>query len=209
MHTVNASKTRVLFDGTLTGNAVKTVDFVLEADTLLLSVFVRTVSGSVTVSCDTFTLTGERSEVITFPVVSAPTSELLLKKAAVALANCSLKITHTDDCEVQVVAKGLSAGELNARILGAASATARSATVTGTPAVLVAASLLDRSGLLIKNVSSTTIYIGFTLAEASSSEGYPLLANDTLSVDLAAGQAVYAVRAGAGSSDVRLIEALN
>lgn len=206
--TVNAGRTLVLFDGTLTGNATKTVNFVLHADTLLLSVFVRSVANSVTVSCDTFTLEGEASEVILFPAVSAPTTELILKKAAVALANCKLKINHTANCELQVVAKGLTAGELNTRILSANTATAYSASVTNTAAVLIPATLFDRSGLVIKNTSSASVYIGFSLAEATIAGGWLLTQNESLSIDLAAGQAVFAVRATPGTSDIRIIEAM-
>jgi len=206
--TVNAGKTVVLFDGTLAGSGVESVDFVLHADTLLLSVFVRSVSGNVTVSCSTFTLPGEATTVIDFPTVSAPTTELLLKKAAVALANCQLSINHTAACELQVVAKGLTAGELNARILAANTATAYSVSVTNTAAVLIPAVLTDRSGLVIKNTSTANVYIGFTLAEASPTSGWLLTQGESLSIDLAAGQAVFAVRGTPGTSDIRIIEAL-
>lgn len=206
---VNEGKTLSLADVSLTGSGSHFVDFTLHASTVLMSVFVRSVSGTVTVRCHTFTQPNEQTEVLAFPTVSAPTSELLLKKAAVALANCKLEIQHTGACELQVVAKGLGAGELNVKLIGAATATARSVTVTNTAALIVPASLVDRSGLLIKNLSSAVVYIGFTASEATASNGYPLAQDDTLSIDLAAGQAVYAIRANAGTSDLRLIEALN
>jgi hypothetical protein len=208
---VNQGRTLVLFDGTLTGSGTTSVDFVVHSDTLLLSVYVRDIpSGTLTVSCDTFTVTGEDNTVIAFPVITAPSTELLLRKAAVTLSNCRLDLAHTADVEVQIVAKGIATGDLNVKIAGASAAKASSKSLTGTsPVLLVGASLNDRSGIVVKNFNTSgTFYVGFSIAGTTVANGYPLAPGEALAVDLSAGQEIYVVKGAAPATlDIRLIEA--
>lgn len=100
--------TETLFDGELSGTGTETVDFVLESDTVLLSLYVRSVTATVTVTCETFTKAGGASQIISFGTLSAATPTLLLESADLAMAICQLKIAHTGAVDLQVVAKGVN-----------------------------------------------------------------------------------------------------
>ena len=77
---------------------------------------------------------------------------------------------------------------------------------TGSPQVLIASSLTDRGGMVIKNYTrGTVLYIGFTPAETTLSSGYPIGELESLGLDVASGVTVYAV-ADTGTVDVRLLE---
>lgn len=196
-----------VFDGTVTGAGVLERRETLEADTVLVSLWVRSLpAGSLTVRVYTYTTTGEETEVLAFPVVSAPTVDLLLRKAALAMGNLRIEVTHTGTCTFQLVAKGLATGEASVKILGAESLRVTQVDVTTTPVLLVPASLEDRSGILVKHWGTVgDLYLGESAAASALSVGFPLAPRDALAIDLAAGVALYG-RASAGTIDVRLVE---
>jgi hypothetical protein len=104
--------------------------------------------------------------------------------------------------------RALATADGSTRILGAATASVTALTVTSTPAILIPASNKDRNGLTIKNhAGGGILYLGFTLAEATTSTGYPVYQGADFAADLAAGQAIYAVSSGP-TLDARIAEAL-
>lgn len=109
---VNQGKTVVLFSGVLTGASPRLHNFILDADLLLVSVYVRSVTGSVSVVVNTFTQTGEDREVIALGPFVAPTADLQFATANPTMANHQLVITYTGSCDIEVVAKGLVASTL-------------------------------------------------------------------------------------------------
>ena len=101
----------------------------------------------------------------------------------------------------------LPAGSGEFSLIGSANASVSQADVTGTAGVLIASSTTDRSGLVMKNNNTTGIlYFAFTLANATTAIGYPLGPGEAMAMDVAAGQAVYAI-ASSGTIDVRIIQA--
>lgn len=205
---INPGRTQSLFDGGLSGAGTKVIDFTVHADTLLLSLFVRSVTaGTITVTASTLHYPGEAIEVIEFPVISGPTTSIVLKKAAVVVANCQLRIAYTGDCDLQVVAKGLSVGDLSVSVVGAADLRTRKTPVGTSNVLLVPSALEDRAGIVIKNWSSSAIvYFAESSAQLTADQGFPLAPGEPFAMDIAAGQEIWAV-ASAADTDVRIIEA--
>jgi hypothetical protein len=204
---IGRSESHSLFNGELVGSGSRRVSFVLDSDSLLVSLYVRTLtSGTLDVYVLTYTSPGEDVEIIRFPQITAPTTDLLLKKSADTMSNSILVIEYTGSCNLQVVGRGMGSGTTSARILGATELRASPAPVTTTPALLIPAALVDRAGIVIKNNTPNSIlYIGFKLAEATTTIGYPMGGGECIGIDIEAGQEIYAV--GSTSIDVRLIEA--
>lgn len=202
-------KTTKIFDGQLTGSGTECIEFTLDdADSILASLYVRSVtSGTVSAVVYTQSISGEEVAVITFPDVTAPTSELLLKKAAVGLSNMKLCITHTGDAEVSVYGKGINTGEASVRVLGASSIKTSQIDATSSGTLLVPAALTDRAGMVVKNYSGTeTLFLGETLAASVVGNGYPLSPGEAMGIDIAAGVELYG-RSGGADIDVRILEA--
>jgi hypothetical protein len=205
--TLNSGRTLVLFNGTLSGSGTELINFITHCDTFLLSVFVRSTSGDIDIAADVLHATGESDNVVTFPTLSAATTELVLKKAAVALGNAQLQIAYTGECDLRIVAKGLSVGDLSAQLVGAASlrATKVSPAVGTTPQLLVAAALDDRAGILIKNYDSNRSVFLAETGPKTLTDGYPLDPKESLGIDVAAGEEVWIVGEKIGM-DVRILE---
>jgi len=184
----------------------ETVSLGIDADSVIVSLYVLTVSGTLDVKVRT--IGGDGSlEVISFPTISSPTTDLVIKKAAVILDRIEVTATYSAACDYEVRVRGISTGETSVKILGASSATATKQTVTTTAGLLIPAAFTDRAGLIVKNYSSSSVlFIGFTLAEAVATDGYPIGAGESLGIDVAAGQEIYAV-ASSGTIDTRIMEA--
>lgn len=191
---------------------VQTATVTTEADTILISLYAASVTGTLDVKV--YNIVGpaqtggqpRRSLAFAFPTLSATTTDLLLRRAAVTTEQVEIEVTYDSACSFELWARAVYGGTTDARILGAASLRVSQVTVGTTPVILIPASLTDRSGIVIKNWStSADLYVGESAAKADISVGYPLAARDGLAVDLAAGQAVWGV-ASTGTVDVRLGE---
>lgn len=202
-------KTHTLVSETTPGAGTTEKTFSTDADSLLASLYVTSVTGTLDVVLYTYTEDGKEVEAIRFPQITGPTSELLIRKAAAIVSNMRLQVTYTGICKYEVRARGISAGETSVRISSPANATASSTTVTSSPDLLIPISLTDRNGLCIRNWNTTGVmYIGFTLAQATPANGYPVAPREQFAMDLEAGATLYAVSDGS-DIDVRIIEAGN
>lgn len=181
------------------------IKFQLDADTVLISLWVGELqSGTFDVSIYTSTgnSSGEEALIASFPQLTTTTSDLLLRKAAVALSTVIVRIIATGPAVFDVRAKGLGTGDSSVKIQGASVWSVGQVTVGIVPMEIVPATLTDRSGLVIKNFSSNFLYVAETSAKANSTVGYPLGAGESLAFDLQAGQSIWGV-ANAGTVDVR------
>jgi hypothetical protein len=180
----------------------------IDSDSVLLSLFVSSLaSGNLDVVAYTFAEAGKEAEIITFPTIVAPTSELLLRKAAATLSNIRVVVTATGLATFDLRAKAISAGESSVKIVGAADLITDQLTVGNTPTSLIATSLTDRLGLVIRNWSSTdTLYIGETALKATTSAGYPIAPGESLGIDIQAGQSLFGT-ADPTSVDLRIMQA--
>lgn len=202
------SKTCTIMDLVSTGGAgSKTVEASVESDSVLVSLFAEVVSGTLDVVVYTLTESGKEVEILSFPQLAAPTGELVIKKAAVTMSRIKIVATYSGDSTFEVRARGIGIGETSVKIAGADEAKASQKDIsTGTPTVLIGSSLTDRGGMVIKNYTAgTVLYVGFSPAETTLANGYPIGSFESLGLDIASGVTVYAV-ADTGTVDVRLLE---
>lgn len=184
-----------------------TETFAIDADTLLISLFAVSVSGTLDVSVETFTDDNKSVEIIQFPQLNSATSNLLLRRAAVSMQNVRITATYSAAAEFEIRARGLATGETSVRILGANTGRAAQIDIDTTSQVLVPSALTDRTGIVIKNNNSSGIlYLGYSASEATVADGYPVGPGESIGMDVSAGAEIYA-RASTGTIDVRLMEA--
>jgi hypothetical protein len=208
---IPAGKTRLLVAETNIGPSTHVCTFTIDSDTVLLSLYVSSLTGGGTLDAVLYTETevGKQVAIITFPQISSPTAELLIRKAAFALGNCRLIITVAGvgaTATFELRAKGITSGEASVKILGNTDWGVESTTITTTPSQIIPTSLTDRNGLVIKNNSGVTVYIAESSAKCTTTVGYPLGAGESLAMDLGAGQQVWG-RSASGSADIRYAEA--
>lgn len=185
-------------------------DLVLENASVLISLFVRSVSGNIDVTVESYNDNkNEYVEVITFPTVSAPTTNLLLKKASVAMDNCRVKVAYDAACDYTIHAKGLTIGSTDAKLLGSEEGDTNTASITsGAAQVLLAASLTARAGIMFANHNTTAadiLYWSYSAAKATVAAGFPLHPGGVATLDIDSGVTIYATSA-AGTVDVRIAE---
>jgi hypothetical protein len=202
---VQEGQTISVHDGPLTGSGTVEHTAVAQSDTVLASIFVRSLSGTVKVDVYTFAQEGD-VKIIDFPLINAPTANLVMKQAAGTLSNIRVIIQHSDDCDIIVSLKGSSSGTSSTVLLSPTQATAYSVPITTTASVIIPASTQDRQGLILMNYGSGPIlHIGFTAIEAAVASGWPLPMGASIAIDLGAGQAIWGI-ASAGTIDVRIME---
>lgn len=183
--------------------------FTLDSETFQTSLFVSSITGSLTVTLSTITGEGKEKEIITYSNITVPSTQLDLKKAATAMGVIKATATFTGACSFELRAKGLSSGETSAKIQSANVAKASQVNISVTPSILLAAALSDRKGVIIKNnaaANNHTLYIGFSSAQALSSVGYPIGRGEALALDIGAGATLWAC-SSTNTIDVRIIEA--
>lgn len=184
----------------------ETYELSIDAESVLVSLFVNTTAGDVDVNVTTEGKEGHDVDIINFPTVSAPTTDLLLRKAASALRKIRITITTTDAAEYEVRVRGVTAGAASFKLIGNENIRMSQIDIGTTATALIPASLTDRASVAIKNYNITgVLYLGGTAGEATTSEGWPVGPQESYVVDVAAGQAIYGV-ADSGTIDVRVSE---
>jgi hypothetical protein len=197
-----------LIDEVTLGAGSTSVNNSIETDSLAATVWVDSItSGSLIITIYTFTDTGKEVALFSFPALTAGSTELLLRKSGVSLQNFRVEAVYTGVCEYEIYVRAIEgAGAASTRILGAASMKTSQKTVDDSgPQLLLAASLEDRSGILIKNWNQNgDLYISEDAAKLNS-QAMALGPRDCFFVDLEAGQELYA-KSSSGSVDVRIVE---
>lgn len=196
-----------LIDQTATQAGSVTESIGIDSDSVLVSLFVEQISGDLDVIVYTEVDTDQEVELFRFPTISAVTGSLLIRKAALSMDRVKIVCTYTAGCKFSVRVRGIGAGEASVRIEGQTNAQASQASISTSAGVIIPSDLDDRVGLVLKNNSTSGIlYIGFTLGEATSGNGYPISPGESLGMDLAAGQSIYGL-SSAGTIDVRILQA--
>lgn len=179
----------------------------VQSDSILVSLWVDSVtSGTLDVKVYTLTDNGKELEIITFPTISAPSTELLLKKSGVSLQRFRVEVTYTGVCSYEVYVRAIEgAGESSVRMLGSASMETGQATVTTTPGILIPASLVDRNGVSLLNYSGAgTLFVSEDISKLPA-QAWPVAPGGGWSLDISAGVTLYAV-SSSGSLDVRIAQ---
>ena len=198
---------RILFETTTVAGSTSR-ESSIQSDSLLATLWVDSVtSGTLSVSVYTLTDTGKELLLFSFPVVSAPTVNLLLKKSGIAMSRFRVVATYTGICQYEVYIRAIEgAGESSVRILGSNGFQVTQLTVPAVATELLPASLTDRTGVIIKNWSTTTnMYVAESSVKATVAGGYPVAPRDNVTLDVAAGVSIWAI-SESGTVDVRLGE---
>lgn len=183
---------------------------ILGGDSCLISLFITSVTGTLQTDVHTAVEVGKEFPIISFPELNSATTNLLLRKASITMGVAIIRVTilggpATFDLDI----RALATADGTTRILGASNADNYALTVTSTAAILIPAANQDRAGLAIKNNSAAgTLYVGFTSAKASATQGMPVSPGGVYQVDLSSGQALYASSSGP-DLDVRIAEAFS
>lgn len=180
----------------------------IQSDSLVATLWVNSVtSGSLSVSVYTLTDTGKEVVLFSFPVLTATTVNLLLRKSGISLQRFRVAATYTGQCDYEIYIRAVEgAGESNSRISGASSFTTSQITIGTSPTILIASSLIDRQGLVIKNWGTGgDLFISESSGKLSG-QAWPLGPKDALALDVSAGVDIFAV-ASTGTIDVRLAQA--
>lgn len=202
---LDLGETGLVQDDSPTAAGSKIVDFSIQSDNVLVSLYGSIIGGTLDVSVYTVGDEGHELLLFSFPQLTAPTVELLLKKSAATLSHIRIKSTWTGASNFSIRAKAIGSGESSVKILGAGDWKVSKIGISGA-ALLIAADLTDRAGLVVKNHSlAPTLYLAETLAKATVGIGYPLGPGEAIAMDLAAGQELYAI-SSSGTVDVRIIE---
>lgn len=202
----NGTQERLIQETTLAAG-VTSREGSVQTDSLLVTLWVDSVtSGDLTIRVYTLTDTGKELELFFFPTVSAPTTSLLLKKAGVSLQRFRVVATYSGVCKYEVYVRAIEgAGESNVKMVGSANLETSAVSVTTTPAVLIASSLVDRNGLSILNYSGGgTLFISEDISKLPA-QAWPVAAGGGWSLDVTAGVTIYAV-SSAGTLDVRVAQ---
>lgn len=181
-------------------------DVSVQSDAALFLLWVNSTSGPINVTIYGVLDSGKEVSILTFPTVTTPTTELIQKRSGTVPTRLKVVVTHDNACDIELSVRAVSTGSSDTRILGGASLKISKKTVTSVPALLIPASLTDRTALAIKNYSSAgTIYVAETIAKANQANGWPIGPKDALGLDIQAGVELYA-SAVDGPCDIRLIE---
>ncbi len=199
-------KEKLLIDKAPTAAGTDIAEIGIDADTVIISLFVSSLSGDLDIVVDTLAGSGDIT-VINFPTISAPTTNLFIKKAAAIMDKIRVTATYTDAVDYEVYVRGVGTGEASVRILGSNDAEASQTDIGTSATIIIPAALTDRSGLIIKNNdSSANLFIGYTALEATLANGYPIGPGESIGIDIASGQELFGI-ASAGTIDVRIMEA--
>lgn len=205
---VTLGQTVAVFEESPTQAGTISRRFAIRSDSVLVSAWVGATSGTVDISVTTQHGDDTQSAtVITFPTVTSPTSEIVLRKAAAVMQYITVTVTYSDACQFVVKARGIGTGEASVKLLGPNTAKNYFSTLTTTPSLIIPVALDDRSGIALHNTDSVkTIYMGFTIADTNAASGWEIGPGEKLGLDVASGVAVYGMVA-AGTAKIKVLEA--
>jgi hypothetical protein len=155
----------------------------------------------------TLTKSGHEKLIDTFPQISAPTTELVLRKQVEVHDQLRVEVITSDSAKYDIRAKGIEASLASVSIQGAENWTVTNETVSAKQ-LLIPSDLEDRNGLMIRNAN----FNGVEVLKVAESEAKidadiyaSLLPGEALQPDLKAGSEVWAVSSG-GAIRVEITE---
>jgi hypothetical protein len=179
-----------------------------QSDALLVTLFVNSIDSGVDLSVSVYATTdaGKEALLISFPTITSPSTNLLLRKSAVTTQNFVVRASYTGVCDFEVYVRAIeSAGESSVKILGPSNWKTSKQIVTTTPVAIAPVALTDRNGFIIRNTSTAGIlYVSEDTAKIPG-QAFPVYPGESFSADLAAGAALYGA-ADSGTIDVRISE---
>jgi len=99
---------RILEESTA-GAGVSNETIGIDADSVLVSLFITAITGTLTVRVYTTTDDGQEKLILTMPVQSAPTSELVINRAGPSMDRIRVEATYTGACNYSIRVRGSEA----------------------------------------------------------------------------------------------------
>ncbi len=191
-----------IFEECPTGASTESKIFNVEADGLLLTLFVESISGTLDVNVYTLIKEGQEKLIDSFPQISAPTSALILRKQVEVHNHIRVEVITSDAVKYNMWAKGVSSGASSVRIEGADNWEVSKVTVSMTTnTIIIPAELEDRSGIAIRNTDfaddANILYVAESEAKLDAGAGYPVLSGEALQIDVKAGNVIYGLYSNA------------
>lgn len=203
----NGTQERLLKEATLAAGTTSR-EGSIQSDSLLVTLWVDSVSSGA-LDVDVYTLTDNGKEVLlfSFPQITAPSTELLLKKSGITMQRFRVVTTYSGVCDYEIYVRAIEgAGESSVRIIGPANLETSQIDIPSTPTVLIPAALEDRIGVTIKNYAGgSVLYVSESSAKLPAN-AWPITPGEVWSLDVAAGATIYA-QSGGVTLDVRVAQA--
>lgn len=207
---INPGRSEQIINETTTGAGSTVRDNSILADSLMVSIWVPDItSGTLQITVYNLTDSGAEVELMSFPVLTAPTSNTYLRKLKLSSPNFRIKAVYTGVCTYEVQAKAITGpGETSISLLGSSNWSVGQAMVGTSPQVLIPAAIQDRRGFIIRNFSTSgqVVYVAESAGNATASLGFPIPAGEVFTLDIASGAVVYIVSSASGA-DVRYAQA--
>lgn len=209
INVLQQGRTLTVISETVYGTGTTKKTFASISDGAIISLYVSSITGSLSIRVLTETSAGKSYELFSFPTVTSPTNGLTLKTAAPTMENITIEATYNGDVEYEVHARGVASGEVSAKVVSPSNATTGRVLVSTVPTLIVAASNSNRSAILLRNTDDNgTLYIGFSEAQASTANGFPVLPGENFMLNISGGQALYGIGT-VSPMDIRYVEAIN
>ena len=171
----------------------------VQSDGVLLSLFVQELTGTLDVNIYTLTRAGEEKLIDSFPQITAPTTELLLRKQIEVHDQIRVEVITSDAAKYDIRAKGVSAGVSSVTIQGASDWEVSNSTIPNVPTLIIPSDLDDRNGLLLRNAN----FAGTEILRVAESEAKLLagiyasvLPGESIQPDLRAGSEIWGESSG-------------
>lgn len=203
---VEAGKIITAIQESTSGAGVTSKLVSIAAEGALISLFVNSIMGSLNITVYTLTDDGKRQKLFDFPQINTTTPELVIKTISPTLNLIEIVCTYNGPCNYEVHVRGISSGQVSSRLLSPSTLSAKQVIQGTLPGVLIPATTETRSAVIIRNTSAGVLYLGGTLTEATTATGFPVASGESIVIDIAGGQAVYAVGTVVGM-DIRYMEA--
>lgn len=191
------------------------VDFIVQSDSILTTLFAEVLSGTLDVSVYAITVGGPADttpphEVLlySFPQISAPSTDLLIQTAAACTSRVRVKANWTGAAKFDVQARAINGGTSKTQVITANEVQVNQLVVNSGPAqIIIPPALVDNIGFQMRNWSSNgaTVYVAEQQAKATPTLGWPCGPGDVLSISVKGGQTWYA-SSDIDGADLRILE---
>lgn len=205
---LSLGKQRKIMDVSATAAGVSTECFIIDTDSVEVAVWVESTAGDLDIVVSTVGDEDNRKfPIVTFPTISVPTSQLLLRKSVLSLQRVEVRATYSDAVDFCIIVRAINGADAVVSISPPSTLRASQIDVDTSAKLVIPAALEDREGLLLKNNSNSGIlYIGGTAGESAIGIGMPLGPGEPLGIDIAAGQEIWMTGSEVGI-DLRILEA--
>jgi hypothetical protein len=212
---LNLGDVAIVLAETVTSASTKDKCITIQSDGALLSLFVQELTGTLDVNVYTQTRAGEEKLIDSFPQISSPTAELLLRKQVEVHQQLRVEVITSGPAMYDIRAKGVPAGVSSVKITGAGLADNYGIQADSTARLLIPTSLEDQNNVSIINHGAETLYIGFkstiTVASVATpgvkdpNAATPVPSGGSIGLNVTAGLTVYGITA-TNPVDIRIIQ---